>query len=30
MLVSGVTSQLDAAALEPLYDDEEHRDDDDH
>lgn len=29
MLVSGVTSQLDAAALQPLYDDEEHGDDDD-
>lgn len=28
MLVSGVTSQLDAAALESLYDDEEHGDDD--
>ncbi len=30
MLVSGVTSQLDAAALESLYDDEEHGDDHDH
>lgn len=30
MLVSGVTSQLDAAALAPLYDDEEHGDDDHH
>ena len=27
MLVAGVTSQLDAAALAPLYDDEEHDDD---
>ena len=30
MLVSGVTSQLDATALSPLYDDEEHGDDHDH
>ena len=27
MLVAGATSQLDAAALSPLYDDEEHDDD---
>lgn len=30
MLVSGATSGLDATALEALYDDEEHGDDDDH
>lgn len=30
MLVSGVTSQLDTAALERLYNDEEQSDDDDH
>lgn len=30
MLVTGATAQLDAAALQPLYDDEDHGDDHDH